>query len=446
MQDTIAAIATPFGQGAVSLIRISGDRAGEITEEIFQSVPLVKPRTATLGNIVSAEDGSTIDQVLLTFFNNPASYTGEDLAEIACHGGILVTQKVLETVLAAGARPAEPGEFTLRAFLNGKMDLTQAESVMDLIEARTELALRAANQQLEGQLGDRIRQIRQELLGVLAHIEAFIDFPDEDIDPDTTDAIAERLRGIIESENQLIATAEQGRILREGVATVICGAPNVGKSSLLNVLLGFERAIVSEHAGTTRDTIEETINLKGIPLRLIDTAGVRESADTIEQQGIDRTAQQLAKADLVLEIVDTNQPKSETVLVASRPSGNHHLRILNKSDLPRDPSWEGESGIEVSCLNRAGIEQLADAIYQKLTSGDVNWSANLTAINARHRHCLIRSKSLAEKALEALLSNHSAEFIALEVRESLDAIGAVIGKADTEELLGEIFSSFCIGK
>ena len=207
MHDTIAAIATPFGPGAIALIRISGDGVGEILDEIFQSIPFLKPRFATLGTIVTA-GGETVDQVLLTYFKNPGSYTGQDLAEIACHGGILVTQKVLETVLAAGARLAEPGEFTQRAFLNGKMDLTQAESVMDLINARTELALQAANQQLEGQLGDRVRGIRKELLGVLAHIEAFIDFPDEDIDPDTSAAIAARLRAILESEGQLIATAE----------------------------------------------------------------------------------------------------------------------------------------------------------------------------------------------------------------------------------------------
>jgi len=449
MHDTIAAIATPFGQGAVSLIRVSGGSTAEIVEKLFQSVAVPQPRMATLGRIVSAS-GETVDQVLLTIFPNPASYTGEDLAEIACHGGVLVTQKVLEAVLSAGARAAEPGEFTQRAFLNGKMDLTQAESVMDLIEARTDLALRAANQQLEGHLGDRIRSIRQELLGVLAHIEAFIDFPDEDIDPDSTEAISNRLRGIVEAEAQLIATSEQGRILREGVATVIYGAPNVGKSSLLNVLLGFERAIVSEVAGTTRDTIEESINLKGIPLRLIDTAGVRDSEDEIERQGIGRTEQQLSNADLILEIVDTNKPIIEQGIDRSvMLEGKHHLRIFNKSDLPRDPSWTDEElagGIAISCTERDEIESLADAIYKKLTSGDLDWSANLTAINTRHRNCLTRSKSLAEKSLEAIAAAQSAEFIALDVRESLDAIGEVIGKADTEELLGEIFSSFCIGK
>ena len=442
MHDTIAAIATPFGPGAIALIRISGDGVGEILDEIFQSIPFLKPRFATLGTIVTA-GGETVDQVLLTYFKNPGSYTGQDLAEIACHGGILVTQKVLETVLAAGARLAEPGEFTQRAFLNGKMDLTQAESVMDLINARTELALQAANQQLEGQLGDRVRGIRKELLGVLAHIEAFIDFPDEDIDPDTSAAIAARLRAILESEGQLIATAEQGRILREGVATVICGEPNVGKSSLLNVLLGFDRAIVSEVPGTTRDTIEETINLKGIPLRLIDTAGVRESDDTIEQQGMARTEQQLQRADLVLEIVDTSRARGTPIAL---PPGKHHLRILNKSDLERHPSWQGEQGIEISCLERAGVDALADAIYRELTSGDAAWGADLTAINTRHRNCLQHSMEATERALGAIADGQSAEFISIDVRDSLDAVGEIIGKADTEELLGEIFSSFCIGK
>ncbi len=310
MNDTIAAISTPFGEGAVALLRLSGARAVAVADQIFRGKALLaeaEPRAQYFGRIVD-ENGSPVDDVLAVVFRAPASYTGEDIVEISCHGGILVTRRILELLLAHGARSAEPGEFTQRAFLNGKMDLTQAEAVMDLIRAQTELALRAATEQLEGRLGAKVRELREQLLGLLAHVEAFIDFPEEDIDPDTGAALLAKLHIVSDGAGSLLRTAGQGKILREGVRAVIYGAPNVGKSSLLNLLLGYERAIVSETAGTTRDTIEEVINLRGIPLRLIDTAGVREAGDEIERQGIERTHKQLERADLALYIYDAGKP------------------------------------------------------------------------------------------------------------------------------------------
>ena len=294
MTDTIAAISTPFGEGAIAVLRLSGPRAVEIAEAVFRgkAKPGAAARVQHFGAIHDGE--RKLDDVLLTVFPAPRSYTGEDVVEIAGHGGVLVARRVLELLLRGGARSAEPGEFTQRAYLNGKMDLTQAEAVMDLISAQTDLALRAATEQLEGRLGERIRALREALLETLAHVEAFIDFPDEDIDPDTGATLQGRIDAVRADIAALLASAGQGRILREGVRTVIYGAPNVGKSSLLNLLLGYERAIVSARPGTTRDVIEEVINLRGLPLRLTDTAGVRESDDEIERAGMERTRRAVA--------------------------------------------------------------------------------------------------------------------------------------------------------
>jgi tRNA modification GTPase len=449
MDDTIAAISSPFGQGAVAILRVSGPKSREIVGGIYRAkigVEAMCPRLQHLGRIVDAK-GEVVDQVLVTAFDAPASYTGEDMVEIGCHGGLLVTRRIFDLLLAAGARAAEPGEFTQRAFLNGKMDLTQAEAVMDLIEARTALALRAANAQLEGRLGDRATAMREDLLGLLAHVEAYIDFPEEDIDPDTGEAMAAKMEAVLWRGRELIATAEQGRLLREGAATVICGAPNVGKSSLLNVLLGFERAIVSETAGTTRDTIEEVIQMKGLALRLIDTAGVRESEDAIEREGIARTEKQVANADLVLEVVDGSQPRSEGAApVVLEGSAARHLRIINKCDLGEHPSWHGIEGIRLSCRNEEGIDALSDAIFERLTGGEIGWGANLVAINARHRACLARAAGFLEKAIANLREGQSPEFLAADLRVALDAVGEIVGKVDTEDLLDVIFGAFCIGK
>ena len=440
MQDTIAAIATPFGEGAVALIRISGPEAVGVAAAVFQprrAVPDLAPRVQHFGRIV--DDGRVLDDVLLTLFPAPASYTGEDIVEIACHGGILVTRRILGLLLRRGARMAEPGEFTRRAFLNGKLDLTQAEAVMDLIKAQTDLALRAATEQLEGRLGRSIVEIKEALMETLAHVEAYIDFPEEDIDPETGSALQSRLEEIEARIAALLRTADQGRILREGVRTVIYGEPNVGKSSLLNRLLGFERAIVSETPGTTRDTIEEVLNLRGYPLRLIDTAGVRDSHDAVEREGIARTLIHVERADLVLHLVDGSAAPGE-------PVPPDRLAVLNKSDLGEHPAWAGFDGVRLSCQTGEGIERLADAICARLPGSGPGMGDSAVAINARHQACLQSAARDLAAARRALGEGLSAEFAALELRSALDSVGDIVGRAGTEDLLGKIFSRFCLGK
>lgn len=440
---TIVAVASPPGTGAVSLIRMSGPAAMEIADRVTAGrASRATPRQAVWCGIRD-EAGNTIDDGLLTVFRAPASFTGEDCVEFTGHGGMLVTREVLGRFLACGATAAGPGEFSQRAFLNGKLDLTQAEGIMDLIGAQTSLALRAAREQLEGALGRRTLEARDAVLGVLAHAEAYIDFPDEDIDPETGSALAGRLRAVIVALDRLLATADQGRVLREGVRTVIFGEPNVGKSSLLNRLLGYERAIVSEIAGTTRDTIEETVNLGGIPLRLVDTAGVREAADRIEAEGIRRTERQIEAADLLIEVFDAaKEPPPETSAAEGR-----RVVVLNKCDLGEHPGWKDRAVVRISCLEERGFDTLEEAIRGALHFGEGEWTDHAVAINARHQDCLARARRALEAALPYLEPPGSdPELAAVDLREALDALGEVTGRVDTEDLLGVIFSTFCIGK
>lgn len=442
---TIAAIASPLGVGAISLIRVSGPRALGIVDLACGGIASsTMPRLSRRCKI-RGKDGSVIDDGLLTVFLGPKSFTGEDTVEFAGHGGILVTREVLARFLECGAVHAAPGEFSQRAFLNGKLDLTQAEGIMDLISAQTRLAIRAAHSQLEGTLGKRTTAARDELLEILAHLEAWIDFPDEDIDPQTAIQLRGRIVGILETIDSLLSTADQGRILREGVRTVIFGEPNVGKSSLLNRLLGFDRAIVSDIPGTTRDTIEEVINLGGIPLRLVDTAGVRESEDLIEAQGIQRTVRQIEDADLLLEIADASQPRPERAVYPSHHAT--HLLVLNKSDLGEHPSWKGVEATRISCLNEEGFDQLSAEIKTALHFTEADFGEHAVAINARHQASLALARTNLVAALDLLTDDNSdPELAAIDLREALDALGEIPGKVDTEDLLGVIFSQFCIGK
>jgi tRNA modification GTPase len=455
LDDTIAAISTAVGEGAIAVLRVSGPGSINVVSQVFRgsvAPEKMQHRQSHLGEIYDAT--GMIDQVLLTIFRGPHSYTGEDLVEISCHGGILVTRKILSLLLNAGARSAEPGEFTQRAFLNGKMDLTQAEAVMDLIRAQTELALRAANEQLAGYLGHELAQIQDRLLTTLAHIEAYIDFPDEAISPDTGKMLSNRLEEITGSLTKLVATAGQGRILRHGLRTVIYGEPNVGKSSLLNLLLGYDRAIVSETPGTTRDTIEETINVRGIPVRLIDTAGQRSSEDAIEREGIRRTELQLGQADLVLEVVDASLPRGNE-RERARSSGEHlmpsagrenRILVLNKVDLGVHADWELSPGVRFSCQTREGQEALNQAIWDFVMASGLSGENFRIAISARHQACLQKAIIDLEAAKASLAKNELPELISIELRDALDAVGDVIGRHDTEDLLGRIFSEFCIGK
>ncbi len=442
---TIAAIASPPGTGAVSLVRISGPEAIQVADRATGGkASAASPRTACYCHVRDAA-GEVLDDGLMTVFRGNNSYTGEDSVEFTGHGGILVTREVLGRFLACGAIAAGPGEFTQRAFLNGKLDLTQAEGVMDLISAQTRLSLRAARSQLEGTLGRRTTEARDQLLETLAHLEAWIDFPEEDIDPQTGVLLRGRISAVLGVVDSLLATADQGRVLREGVRTVIFGEPNVGKSSLLNRLLGFDRAIVSDIAGTTRDTIEEIINLHGIPLRLVDTAGVREAEDRIEAEGIQRTVRQIEAADLLLEIVDASQPRPVDAVFPATAA--KHLLVLNKTDLGEHPGWSGVTAVRLSCTNEEGFDELSDAIRDSLHFSEADWGEHAVAINARHQASLQLARTALLAALELLddLSNDP-ELAAIDLREALDALGEIPGKVDTEDLLGVIFSSFCIGK
>ena len=443
MSETIVAIASPPGMGAVSVIRLSGARAFKIAISVVRGEVLPKPRRVGLRSIQD-DTGRVIDEGLLITFEGPGSYTGEDVVEFTGHGGVMVARRVLERFVEAGAIPAGPGEFTQRAFMNGRMDLTQAEAVMDLISAQTSLALRSANEQLDGRLGRTCENIRAKLLGATAHLEAFIDFPEEDIDPEVGAALCKTLSEQSASIAGLLSTADQGRILREGVRTVIFGKPNVGKSSLLNRLLGYQRAIVSSKEGTTRDTIEEVVNLRGIPLRLIDTAGVRESSDEIEQEGIAMTHGQVARADLVLVIWDLSESFVDSAEV-SIPDGARRLDILNKSDL-EDVSWAGVKGLRISCESGSGFEDLESAISKLLSLDEAQWGDHSVAVNARHQACLTRAQSSLTRAITSLRAGDEPELTALDLREALTAIGEIAGIVDTEEILGEIFGNFCIGK
>ena len=446
LNDTIAAISTALGEAAISVVRVSGPQALQMASLVARLPVSLTPRQAQLVAMVDA-DGGAIDHGLLLYFKGPASYTGEDVIEFHGHGGVLVTQRVLDRWLACGARAADPGEFTQRAFLHGKMDLTQAEAVMDLIHAQSTLALRAANEQLGGAIGRAATAMQQEIIPVLAHIEACIDFPEEDISPETGADLLRRIDAVLVNARKLITTSEQGRILRHGARTVISGAPNVGKSSLLNVLLGFERAIVSPTAGTTRDTIEEIIQVHGIPLRLVDTAGLREAGDDIERVGIQRTERELARADLVIEVVDGSRAASAARLALSPELERRRILILNKSDLGIHADWKSEcNAILVSCVTGEGVEPLRDAIRDVIATAGPLAADHPIAINARHKAAFERCAERLLAARAALESNEAPEFIALEIREALQALGDVIGQVDVERILDVIFSTFCIGK
>ena len=439
--DTIAAIATAPGTGALAVIRVSGPQAASVVQQCTGG-RVLQPRLATLVRVRDAR-GLVLDECVATSFAAPASFTGEDTVELSCHGGMLVTRRVLERLLACGARPAEPGEFSRRAFENGKLDLTQAEAVMDIISAGSDLALRAAQNQLQGAIGSRVAAAADTLINVAAHVEAYIDFPEEDIAPDTTDSLLAQLDSAAADLRRLLATADEGRLLREGVRTAIVGAPNVGKSSLLNMLLGYDRAIVSSTAGTTRDTIEESVALGGLRLRLIDTAGLHESADAIERAGMERSRRAGAEADLLLEVADISAPRRPLQLPAT---GAHHLLLLNKCDLPAHPDWAAEQGaIRICCATGQGRQELEQAVEQ-LFLRDTGERDSLAAINTRHRHALHQALDSLAATRAALLAGESPEFVDVDLRAALDSLGTITGRIDTEDILTRVFSTFCLGK
>jgi tRNA modification GTPase len=453
--DTIAAISTPLGEGGLAIIRLSGPEALTIAEQSFRPIgknslrPSVAPtHSIHYGKIVRR--GQIVDEVLLSVLRAPRTFTREDMVEISCHGGILSAKLVLDTVLEQGARLAWPGEFTKRAFLNGRIDLTQAEAVADLIHSRTELALTAANEQLAGKLSQRINQLRDDMVKTLAHIEAHIDFPDEDIAPDTKDKLLERLENAVAFMEELLRTASEGQILRRGIRAAIVGRPNVGKSSLLNQLLGHDRAIVSPIAGTTRDTIEETANIRGLPILFVDTAGLRDSGDVIEIEGIRRSRETLAKADVILHVFDISEPlASEDERYLAEFAAKKRVLIRNKIDLPHRLTLSAETKVptvDVCCVTGQGLEKLKDAIKELVWAGEIHAEMLQVMINSRHQDALQRARSGTLRALEALRDDYTLELVAMDLRIATNAVGEIVGKTTTEDLLDSIFSQFCLGK
>lgn len=442
--ETIAAVSTAPGEAAIAIVRLSGPDAVAVADAIFSGAEkpsAFPPRVQHFGAIRNGK--AMIDQVLLSVHRAPASYTGEDLVEISCHGGNLPAARVLEAALRAGARAARPGEFTERAFLSGKMDLTQAEAVIDLIRAKTDLALRSAMEQLEGSLGRRIGAIRDELIDLTAHVEASLDFADEDITPDEGKKVHARLHSIMEKIGDLLATADRGRVLREGVRVVIYGPTNAGKSSLLNRLLGYDRAIVSAAPGTTRDMVEEAMELEGVLVRLRDTAGIRESRDDVEQEGMARTRQSLHQSDLALHVADGS---------AARPSGfgaddPQHMTILvlNKGDLTEHADWTGTPAARISCKTGAGLDVLRSEVAKRIGADNLQ-AESATAINTRHRDCLRRALDFCRRAEEAITNGSTPDIYTIDIREALNAVGELIGAVEHEQILDSVFGQFCIGK
>lgn len=450
--DTIAAIATPLGEGGLAVLRVSGPQALAVADRCFvprgrhaQKPSEAPSHTLHYGHVV--RDGRVVDEVMAAVMRAPRTFTTEDTVEITCHGGLLPARLVLDALLAAGARLAQPGEFTRRAFLHGRLDLAQAEAVADLIHARTELALAAANEQLAGHLSRRIGLLRDDLLNLLAHVEAHLDFPDEDIAPDTQARLLERLDRAGAFLEELLRTANEGQILRRGLRVAIVGRPNAGKSSLLNRLLGHDRAIVSPVAGTTRDTIEETADIRGLPLVFIDTAGLREAADDLEAEGIRRSRESLARADLILHVLDASAPLAG----ADREhleelAGRKRLLVANKADLPPQLDLPGETLHRVSCLTGDGIEALKDALRDTVRSGGIGAEMLQVMINSRHQDALRRAREAAGHAAAALRDGVPLDLVALDLRLAVQAVGEVVGQTATEDLLDSIFSQFCLGK
>lgn len=457
-EETIAAISTPFGESGIGIVRISGFSAESIARKLFKSKsdqPHFISHRFHYGELIEPESGNPVDEVLIVLMKSPKTYTREDIVEIHCHGGYFILQKVLEIVLREGARMALPGEFTKRAFLNGRIDLTQAEAVVDLIRAKTQTSLEIANQQLRGSLYREMTELRSRLVERLALIEAHIDFPEEEIEPIAFRELEEDLKKTVCQMEEWIASYEEGKIFREGISCAIVGKTNVGKSSLLNVLLKEERAIVTPIPGTTRDVIEEVLNIYGIPVRLMDTAGLRKPADSIEQEGVRRAKERVVDSDFVLLMLDGSRAlDDDDNEIFEEIKGKKKVIVLNKNDLslkitteevkrffPEDPI------ISTSALKNEGIDDLKKTIYTSLVHRDVRATPeHLIVANIRHKTALIQVKDSLSNALKGLEEGTSLEFIAFEIRSALDAMGETVGETTTEEVLNRIFEQFCVGK
>lgn len=457
IDDTIAAIATAPGEGGIGIIRISGPKSLEVAEEIFFSMSGKKiseypARTLIFGNI---KDGDKkIDEVLVVYMKGPNSYTAEDVIEINCHGGFISVKRILELVLSKDVRLAEAGEFTKRAFLNGRIDLSQAEAVIDVINAKTDKAHEVAENQLDGSLSNRIREFREKVTELLAQVEVAIDYPEEDIEFIAYTTLEEKTRELNKDIKKLYETSESGKIFREGLKTVIVGKPNVGKSSLLNSILGENRAIVTDIPGTTRDVIEEFVNIKGIPLKIVDTAGIRETDDVVEKIGVEKSMASFDTADLIIMVVDSSSELSEEDReILEKVQGKETILLLNKTDLPQVIDEEEvkkyvneENIIKISALHNEGIENVHDRIEAMVYKGDIKSSSNVIITNSRHKDALYRAMKSAEDAMRAIEDRMPLDFVEVDLKNIWDYLGYINGDTVSEDLLDNIFHNFCIGK
>lgn len=457
IHDTIAAIATPLGEGSIAVIRVSGQDAIPNVEQVFKSrTRLTEAATHTVhyGFIQDPESLEKVDEVLVTVMRAPRSFTMEDVVEIGCHGGLVSVKKVLDLLLSKGIRLAEPGEFTKRAFLNGRIDLSQAEAVIDLIRSKSDRAYKIAMKQAEGSLSQQIKQLRQQLVELMAHIEVNIDYPEHDVEEMTSAFIVDKSREAIAKIDELLKTAEQGKIIREGIVTAIVGRPNVGKSSLLNALAQENRAIVTDIPGTTRDVIEEYVTINGIPLKLLDTAGIRETSDVVEQIGVEKSRSALSDADLILLVLNAGEELNDDELqLLEQLKDRQVIVIVNKIDLPRkldigrlSSFLDEERIVMMSVQENRGMEELEKAISAIFFSGRLESNDATYVSNVRHIHLLKEAKASLREAMTAAEQFVPIDMIQIDVRNSWEQLGEIIGDSVGESLIDQIFSQFCLGK
>jgi len=459
--DTISAIATPLGEGGIGIVRLSGKESIEIAEKIFTSPKKrflrdVASYKLVYGHIQDPSTGETVDEVLVAVMRSPHSYTREDIVEINCHSGMVTLRRILELALRGGARLADPGEFTKRAFINGRVDLPQAEAVLDLIRAKTDESRRIAMEQLQGGLSEKITSLRDKLKDLCAHVEAYIDFPEDEIEIASRDEIITSIKEIVQKLRKLLKTYDEAKFFREGLSTAIVGRPNVGKSSLLNALLQKDRAIVTPMPGTTRDVIEEYLNINGLPLRIMDTAGIRDVQNVAEKEGVKRSLQSIENADFVIAVFDSSEPfQDEDFEVIEKIKGKTLIVVMNKCDLP---SVSDKSVIasrfsprdvlilDISALCGAGIEELKDRIFSSSLKDWKEEKEGVLVTNLRHKIAIENAATSLGRALSCFEKNKPLEIVALELRDSLDRLGEIVGAVTTDDILDSIFQNFCIGK
>ncbi|UAL52323.1 MULTISPECIES: tRNA uridine-5-carboxymethylaminomethyl(34) synthesis GTPase MnmE [Metabacillus] len=458
--DTIAAISTPMGEGAIAIVRLSGDDAIKIADKLYsgpseKQLTEVPSHTIHYGHIADPDTGQIVEEVMVSVLKGPKTFTREDIVEINCHGGIVTVNRVLQLALNHGARLAEPGEFTKRAFLNGRIDLSQAEAVMDLIRAKTDRAMNVALGQMEGRLSKLIQRLRQEILETLAHVEVNIDYPEyDDVEEMTHSMLIEKATFVKNEIEKLLQTSQQGKILREGLSTVIVGRPNVGKSSLLNSLIHENKAIVTDIPGTTRDVIEEYVNVRGVPLRLVDTAGIRETEDIVERIGVEKSRQVLKKADLILLVLNYSEALSkEDEQLFEAVSGMDVIVIVNKTDLPQKADLKrvrelakDSPVVTTSLLEEQGIDQLEESISSLFFEGSVGASDLTYVSNTRHIALLSQAKRTIEDALEAIEAGVPIDLVQIDLTRTWELLGEIIGDAVHESLIDQLFAQFCLGK